>query len=595
MSELFLSVLNRSLTASYVILFIIIIRLLLKKAPKVVSYALWGVAAFRLIIPFSFESMFSLMPRNTNTVPIPHDIIYQQNPKINSGLDVIDSLVSESLPAPAIGASVNPLQIYVEIGAYFWILGIMILLIYSLVSGILLKRQLRSAELIEQNIFEAKNLKTPFVLGLLRPKIYLPVGFNDKERSYILLHEQTHINRKDHIIKVLAFLVLSVHWFNPFVWIAFMLMSMDMELSCDERVLKEMNEDIKKPYANSLLSLATGRHILNGSPLAFGEGNVKGRIKNVLNYRKPPFWIIVFALAIAAVVSIGLLTNPKKQEPIFNEEGSGLLTNPKEQKPIFNEENSVSYEFIQLVNGEVQYTVSPLSGDNAQLAEDIIMNYMIKSAAWPGMDISTLGECYLLRATYSDGTTSDYYMFLHDGRAVMQWGIDGHYSFIENELYKKILEAVSSGKTAVVGIDDEDKYADDIDLLPGFTDEEVTSARAVVEEYFRSIQEKDREAILKTLTPIYNQPNVVFGDGIRTLLSIDYNEDDPMRKSYVEHGRGSINGTQKEDVIVFRVSFNVKYPKGASGSFNEGDYTNWSMILIREGKESPWLIDDQGY
>ena len=577
MSELFLSVLNRSLTASYVILFIIIIRLLLKKAPKVISYALWGVVAFRLIIPFSFESMFSLMSRNTNTVPIPHDIIYQQSPKINSGLDVVDSLVNESLPAPAIGASVNPLQIYIEIGAYFWILGIMILLIYSLVSGILLKRQLRSAELIEQNIFEAKNLKTPFVLGLLRPKIYLPVGFNDKERSYILLHEQTHINRKDHIIKMLAFLVLSVHWFNPFVWIAFMLMSMDMELSCDERVLKEMNEDIKKPYANSLLSLATGRHILNGSPLAFGEGNVKGRIKNVLNYRKPPFWIIVFALAIAAVVSIGLLTNPKKQEPIFNEE------------------NSVSYEFIQLVNGEVQYTVSPLSGDNAQLAEDIIMNYMIKSAAWPGMDISTLGECYLLRATYSDGTTSDYYMFLHDGRAVMQWGTDGHYSFIENELYKKILEAVSSGKTAVVGIDDEDKYADDIDLLPGFTDEEVTSARAVVEEYFRSIQEKDREAILKTLTPIYNQPNVVFGDGIRTLLSIDYNEDDPMRKSYVEHGRGSINGTQKEDVIVFRVSFNVKYPKGASGSFNEGDYTNWSMILIREGKESPWLIDDQGY
>ncbi|HBI73822.1 MAG TPA: peptidase M56, partial [Lachnospiraceae bacterium] len=311
MSELFLSVLNRSLTASYVILFIIIIRLLLKKAPKVISYALWGVVAFRLIIPFSFESMFSLMPRNTNTVPIPHDIIYQQSPKINSGLDVVDSLVNESLPAPAIGASVNPLQIYIEIGAYFWILGIMILLIYSLVSGILLKRQLRSAELIEQNIFEAKNLKTPFVLGLLRPKIYLPVGFNDKERSYILLHEQTHINRKDHIIKMLAFLVLSVHWFNPFVWIAFMLMSMDMELSCDERVLKEMNEDIKKPYANSLLSLATGRHILNGSPLAFGEGNVKGRIKNVLNYRKPPFWIIVFALAIAAVVSIGLLTNPK--------------------------------------------------------------------------------------------------------------------------------------------------------------------------------------------------------------------------------------------------------------------------------------------
>jgi beta-lactamase regulating signal transducer with metallopeptidase domain len=210
MSELFLTVLNMSLTASYVILFVILIRLLLKKAPKVISYALWGVVAFRLIIPFSFESMFSLMPRNTNPVPIPHDIIYQQSPQINSGIEVVDSFVSQSLPAPTIGASVNPLQIYVEIGAYIWVLGIIALLIYSLVSILILKRQLKSAQLIEKNIFEAKNLKTPFVLGLIRPKIYLPVGLNATERSYILLHEQTHIHRKDHIIKVLAFLILSV-------------------------------------------------------------------------------------------------------------------------------------------------------------------------------------------------------------------------------------------------------------------------------------------------------------------------------------------------------------------------------------------------
>src|SRR5690554_824484 len=255
MSELFLSVLNMSLTASYVIIFVILARLLLKKAPKVISYALWGVVAFRLIIPFSFESMFSLMPRNTNAVPIPHDIIYQKSPQINSGIEVVDSFVNKSLPAPTVGASVNPLQIYVEIGAYIWILGIMVLLIYSVVSALQLKRQLKSSQLIEMNIYEAKNLKTPFVLGLIRPKIYLTVGLNDTERSYILLHEQTHIHRKDHIIKVLAFLTLSIHWLNPLVWIAFILMSKDMELSCDERVLKEMNEDIKKPYANSLLLL----------------------------------------------------------------------------------------------------------------------------------------------------------------------------------------------------------------------------------------------------------------------------------------------------------------------------------------------------
>ena len=315
MSELFLTALNMSLTASYVILFVILVRLLLKKAPKVISYALWGVVAFRLIIPFSFESMFSLMPQNTNPVPIPHDIIYQQSPQINSGIEVVDSFVSQSLPAPTVGASVNPLQIYTEIAAYIWVIGIIALLVYSLVSILKLKRQLKYAQLIERNIYESKNLRTPFVLGLVKPKIYLPVGLNATERNYILLHEHTHIQRKDHIIKIAAFLVLSIHWFNPLVWIAFMLMNTDMELSCDERVLKEMNEDIKKTYANSLLSLATERHILNGSPLAFGEGNVRGRIKNVLNYKKSRFWVVLVSVIVLIGVSIALLSNPEDSEP----------------------------------------------------------------------------------------------------------------------------------------------------------------------------------------------------------------------------------------------------------------------------------------
>ena len=274
MRELFLSILNMSLTASYIIIFVILIRLSLKKAPKVISYALWGVVAFRLIIPFSFESIFSLLPRDINTVAIPQDIVYQQNPQINSGIESANAFINGMLSAPTIGASVNSLQIYIQIGTYIWVLGMMALLVYSLVSILLLRRQLKNAQLAEQNIYEAENLKTPFVLGFIRPKIYLPVGLDVEEKRYILLHEQTHIHRYDHIIKPFAFLILSIHWFNPLVWIAFMLMSMDMELSCDERVLKEMDDDIKKPYATSLLSLATGKHILNGSPLAFGEGNV---------------------------------------------------------------------------------------------------------------------------------------------------------------------------------------------------------------------------------------------------------------------------------------------------------------------------------
>lgn len=311
MTELFLTVLHMSLTASYVILFVILIRMLLKKAPKVLSYALWAVVAFRLVVPFSFESIFSLMPRNASTVPILRDMIYQQNPVSNTGIKAVDSFVNKSLPAPAVEASTNPLQVYVETGAYIWAFGILALLAYSLASVFILKKKLKNAHFAEENIFEAGNLKTPFVLGLIKPRIYLPAGLNTEEKNYILLHEQTHIRRRDPVVKALAFLILSVHWLNPLVWIAFRLMNTDMELSCDERVLKKMNTDRKKSYAGSLLSLAAGKHILSGGTLAFGEGNVKGRIKNVLNYKRPKAWVIVFSILFMAAAGIGLMTNPK--------------------------------------------------------------------------------------------------------------------------------------------------------------------------------------------------------------------------------------------------------------------------------------------
>ncbi|WP_373000690.1 M56 family metallopeptidase [Lutispora sp.] len=383
MRELFLIVLNMSLTANYVILFVILARLLLRKAPKVISYALWGAVAFRLIIPFSFESMFSFMPRNTNAVSIPYDIIYQESPQINSGIEVVDSFVNQSLPGSTIGASVNPLQIYIEIGSYIWILGVMVLLIYSLISVFQLKRQLKYAQLIEKNIYEAKNLKTPFVLGLIRPKIYLPFGLNTTERSYILIHEKIHIQRKDHIIKILAFLILSIHWFNPLVWIAFRLMSTDMELSCDERVLREMNEDIKKLYANSLLSLAAGRHIINGSPLAFGEGNVKGRIKNVLNYKKPKFWIVTFSVIIVVVICLGLISNPASKG------NSGFVP----------EDSTKSMKFgpaEELWNSRTKYI-----GDNSAVGKLISLLPVPEDVQYDHFELHTSEKPYYIEIVYS--------------------------------------------------------------------------------------------------------------------------------------------------------------------------------------------------
>ena len=540
MSGLFISVLNMSLTASYVILFVILCRLILKRAPKIISYVLWSVVAFRLIIPFSFESMYSLLPQKINTSPIPHDIMYQQSPQFNSGIGIVDSFISNSLPAPSVGDSVNPLQIYLEIGAFIWVIGAVVLLIYSLVSIITLKKQLKSALLIEKNTYEVKGLKTPFVLGLIIPKIYLPTGLSTQEKGYILLHEQTHINRKDHIIKVFAFLILCIHWFNPLVWIAFMLMSMDMELSCDERVIKEAGIDTKKPYATTLLSLSSGRHILNGSPLAFGEGSIKGRIKNVLDYKKPKFWVVTTVIIAVIAVSIGLVSNPRSTTPsmlwakslqlkdvesielivqpsdeqeqyknfgaeeiasiikLINSSNGTLVQNPEsisrrtqtifitlkngEVHHFINSGNTyliidgdifkakqdwlnswnyegnsdvpngfleranikvISYQLIQLKKGQVERIIYPLNKDDSKLAQEIIMNYMIRSSAWPGVDTNTLENCYLLRTIYSDGTTSENYAYLHEGKAVMQHGKDGHYTIVDTGLYERLVQLIN--------------------------------------------------------------------------------------------------------------------------------------------------------
>ena len=321
MESLFLQILNMSITASYVILFVIVVRLLLKKAPKIFSYALWSVVFFRLICPFSFESIFSLIRINPQTVP--HTIINAQAPQIQSGVAVIDQIanntLNQSVPMPVTGASANPIQIWVAAAEVAWVLGILILLIYSVFTAIKLHNKLRSAtpkstELAIENAFEIQGIKTPFVFGIFSPKIYLPAGLSEKERTYIIKHEQTHIRRFDHIIKPFAFFVLCIHWFNPLAWIAFFLMSEDMELSCDESVIRQMGSEIKKDYSTSLLSLSTGRRIIGGCPLAFGENNTKGRIVNILNYKKPAFWVVVVAIIAVAAIGVGLMTNPRGEQ-----------------------------------------------------------------------------------------------------------------------------------------------------------------------------------------------------------------------------------------------------------------------------------------
>ncbi|OXM14749.1 M56 family metallopeptidase [Paenibacillus herberti] len=318
MTNLFLIILNMSITASYVALVVIMGRFLLRRAPKIFSYILWSAVIIRLVIPVSFTSSFSILrlvqpqaKAGTGFMEfVPHDIGMQLNPVVDAGISGISRSVT--LPAANPVASANPMQIIIWIGSVVWITGAAILLLYSVISYLKILASVRTATLVKDNIFETDQIATPFVCGFLKPKIYIPTRMNEHELPYILLHEQTHIMRRDYLIKPFAFMILIVHWFNPLMWLSYALMSKDMEMSCDERVVSKMGHQIKGSYSTSLLSLSESKSgLLSGSPLAFGESNVKARIKNILSYRQPPSWIVAGSMLVIAALVVGCTANPK--------------------------------------------------------------------------------------------------------------------------------------------------------------------------------------------------------------------------------------------------------------------------------------------
>ncbi|MDY3282727.1 M56 family metallopeptidase [Dysosmobacter sp.] len=316
-------VLNMSVTAGAAILFVLLARLLLKKAPKIFSYALWAVVLFRLLCPVSVATGFSLLglldapvteaTAHTSVVEyVPRDVVHTRDPEVRLPVPGVNQSVNEALPRGQEQMAADPLEAPVVLATLAWMAGMGALAVYSAASLLRLRRRLVGAVPLRENLWLADGIGSPFVLGLLRPKIYLPSSLTEQEQSYIILHEQHHIRRGDHIVKALAFLALCVHWFNPLVWAAFVLSSRDMEMSCDEAVVKKLGESIRADYSASLLSLATGRRIIAGTPLAFGEGDTKGRIKNLLSWKKPRVWITVTAAAVCVAVAAACAGNPRE-------------------------------------------------------------------------------------------------------------------------------------------------------------------------------------------------------------------------------------------------------------------------------------------
>ncbi|AWB45248.1 peptidase M56 BlaR1 [Paenibacillus sp. CAA11] len=324
MTSLFLTILNMSITASYVALAVILARFLLRRAPKIFSYILWSAVIIRLVIPVSFTSSFSILrwvqpeyqaQTNTSSIEfVSKDMEILKNPVVDHGVREITRLIHSSLPGTPPIASANLLQIILWIGTIIWIAGAALLLLYSIISYLKIMARIRTATLVKDHIFETDQITTPFVFGFLRPRIYIPTGMHEQELSYILLHEETHIRRRDYLIKPFAFILLIIHWFNPLMWLSYALMCKDMEMSCDERVVSRMGEQIKGSYSKTLLSLSLSRgRFISGSPLAFGESNVKARIRNVLSYRKPSSWMLVSSILLIAVFAVGCTTNPNSK------------------------------------------------------------------------------------------------------------------------------------------------------------------------------------------------------------------------------------------------------------------------------------------
>lgn len=321
MGDIFLKLLNMSITASWLILAVLGIRLLFRKIPKWITCLLWGVVAIRLIFPLSIESAFSLQlsaePIRTSTMVEGELIPYV--PSVDSNIGVVENTVNPLL-AEAFAyqetESVAPLQVFIGIAGSVWLSGMVVLLIFALVSMIKLRLRVREAVRYKENIYICDAVKSPFILGIIKPRIYLSSALSEEEMDYIIAHERAHLKRKDHLWKPFGYLLLCIYWFNPLCWIAYIMLCKDIELACDEKVIKDMSFGDKKEYSRVLLFCATQRHLVMACPLAFGEVGVKERVKTVLNYKKPTFWITIAAIVVCAIVAICFLTNPAKEYQI---------------------------------------------------------------------------------------------------------------------------------------------------------------------------------------------------------------------------------------------------------------------------------------
>ena len=422
MAAVFLKLLNLSISASWLVLAVLVLRLVSKRSPKWMNVLLWGMVALRLMLPFSIESALSLIP-SAETLS-PEVVRFDPAPTITSGVEFIDNAVNPSLSesfAAAPLASVNPLYVWTYLAGWVWLIGLGAMLLYALVSYLRLRRRVSVSLPIQDHIYLCDALSSPFILGVVKPRIYLPSGLDEVQRQNVLSHERAHLARRDHWWKPLGFALLAVYWFNPVLWLAYALLCRDIELACDERVIRTMDESAVKTYSTVLLACSIPRKAVITCPLAFGEVGVKERVRNALHYKKPAFWIVVASAVVCIVVAVCFLTNPPTDT-----DAAGLVGFHREQVTYADvtDESGAQPSNVQLTAEETDAVYALLDAlqykrlGAASAMEDCYARLYFISAAGERCEIM-LSEREMLVNPITGGKTARLYE-LHSGSAELR-------------------------------------------------------------------------------------------------------------------------------------------------------------------------------
>ena len=412
MAAVFLKLLNLSISASWLVLAVLVLRLVSKRSPKWMNVLLWGMVALRLMLPFSIESALSLIP-SAETLS-PEVVRFDPAPTITSGVEFIDNAVNPSLSesfAAAPLASVNPLYVWTYLAGWVWLIGLGAMLLYALVSYLRLRRRVSVSLCVRENIYLCDAISSPFILGVVKPRIYLPSGLDEVQRQNVLSHERAHLARRDHWWKPLGFALLAVYWFNPVLWLAYALLCRDIELACDERVIRTMDESAVKTYSTVLLACSIPRKAVITCPLAFGEVGVKERVRNALHYKKPAFWIVVASAVVCIVVAVCFLTNPPTDT-----DAAGLVGFHREQVTYADvtDESGAQPSNVQLTAEETDAVYALLDAlqykrlGAASAMEDCYARLYFISAAGERCEIM-LSEREMLVNPITDGKTARLY------------------------------------------------------------------------------------------------------------------------------------------------------------------------------------------